>query len=304
MREDAVRIQSMTTSLSKPRAEVSLRQVAAVPLLRTLERIAKSARFKQSILSPVRVAAEGMLLGLLRREDMDAIVQRTYRSKPSFYDPRRYQLPHEQRMLPKLLSLAGTRKRLLDAFCGQGREAELLARAGFEVTAIDREAWMIESARKYASETETKATFIQAEWSSFNSRKPFQIVYTSLWMLSTFQGADRRQQMLEKCKELCTANGLVVVSTVTDTENSVLAGWIRHSIAKLVGLVSFGNRHCERGERFYGGLFWHHLSDQTARKEFDSAGLRVVDEVPGNGIDPHFYFLVKNDPRYGHDDVR
>lgn len=242
----------------------------------------------------VAMVCEAISLGVMRRDEINEMVQRTYASRPNFYDPRRYQLPHEATMLPELTSLRGS-CRLLDAFCGQGREAKLFADAGYVVTAIDQLGWMIDRAKDYAVETGFEARFLTADFGSFDPPQPFDVVYTSCWMYSTIQGADRRREFLEHCNRLCTDDGIVVLSYVSRNDGSALGAIARFAIAKSAALFTLGNLATEFGERIYTGLFWHHLSDADVRRETNAAGWRIVRVVEGVGMDPTFLFLQRKE---------
>ncbi len=272
-------------------SRLSWRRRAVRPFLSILD-ISKSCwRPIRQIVEPVAMLLyEAATLGVLRRSDVDQMVSATYDSRPQFYDPRVYRLPYEERMLPTLQSLAPG-KRLLDAFCGQGREAELLAAAGFSVTAIDRLPWMIEAARQYAIEKGFQSTFITADFAEFDASPRFDVVYTSCWMYSTCQGNDRRAAFLKKCRTLCTDDGLIVISTVDRPARKVAASCLRFLLTKFAALLTLGNLRSEFGERTYTGLFWHHFSETSVRREVSAAGLNVLQVLKGTGIDPTFYFL-------------
>ena len=245
----------------------------------------------RTLLQPLCVMLEGASLGVLRPTDVERMVAETYDSEPQFYDPRHYRLRHEERLLPVLTQLAGDGRRLLDAFCGQGREAEMFARNGYDITAIDRVPWMIQKATSYARESGFAADFITANFYSFNPIAAFDVVYTSCWMYSTVQARHRRVQFLKRCHELCNDHGLVVISYVSGAQGSRLAAWIRFLIARLVAVTCRGNTRTEFGERLYTGLFWHHLDEETVTREIEQAGLSTVDILFGKNAEPVFRIL-------------
>ena len=261
----------------------------AVDRLRSME---KRSSFSQKVMTPFRICCEALVIGLLTSAEMDAVVQATYQSQPTFYDPTRYKLSHETRMLPGLKNLASPPCDLLDAFCGQGREAEIFADAGYKVTAIDRESWMIESAKKYSGDAGFDTDFQVANFATYNPGHRFAIVYTSLWMLSTFQGAERRQAMLAKCRELCLSDGIVVVSIVSAKNDRPWGRATRFALARIVAGVSRSGAGPEIGQRFYSGLFWHHLGEDVVQKDIESVGLEIVDSIEAEGLAPAFYFLA------------
>lgn len=276
-------------------SDLSIRLRSARVLQRLSQGLVGKAGPFHLVVSPLRAVFDGMALGLLRRSDVEDMVAETYQASPSFYDPRRYQLSHETKMLPTLQRLAGERTELLDAFCGQGREAEVFARAGFDVTAIDRCGWMIDAAKIYAEELDFATDFLVADFASFQRDTPFEVVYTSLWMYSTVQGSENRASFLKQCRALTNADGLVVISCVGSIADSRFTKAIRFVFAKIVGCLTLGNPKCEWGERIYSGLFWHHRSDRSLRREVSAAGFRVVESIHGQGTDPWFYFLTPSD---------
>lgn len=242
----------------------------------------------RTLLTPLSVTAEGLMLGILRPNDMEEMVKRSYLRKPDFYDPKRYQLPHEERLLPSLEELQGTGT-LLDAFCGQGREARLFARAGYQVIGIDRMPEMIEGARRYAANEGFQAQFMEADFMSYSSPIAFDIVYTSCWMYSTVQGCRARHQFLQQCRNLCSADGYIVLSYISGKSNG--QSRLRFVIARTTAHLTAGNRDTESGERIENGLFWHHLKEQQVESELAAAGLETVCILPGQDTDPTFRIL-------------
>ena len=243
---------------------------------------------------PVRRAArllfDGASIGLLRPKDVDELVEVGYQEQWIVYDPRHYALPHDEQMLPVLQKLA-TGTNLLDAFCGQGREAELLAKAGFIVTGVDRLPEMIDGARKYANEQDFDATFVTADFANYDDSSTFDVVYPSCWMYSTIQGARRRQAFLQKCHKLCAPSGLVVISFDIRV-GSFVVGFAKHLIARITGFVTRGNLRSEPGERITsGGLFWQCHTEESVCREVCAAGFDVVETVKGTENDVAFLFL-------------
>ncbi|MEQ9406945.1 MAG: class I SAM-dependent methyltransferase [Fuerstiella sp.] len=200
-------------------------------------------------------------------------------------------LPYDERILPQLDELAGPRRRMLDAFCGQGREAEVFARNGFEVTAIDQLPWMISAARQYAADTRFSATFLTADFHTYTTDTPFDVVYTSCWMYTTCQTSARRIAFLQQCRQLVADDGLIVMSYIAGDGDFRPAGILRLCCARLAGLLTNGNRHVEFGERIYSGLFWHHLSEKQVLRETASTELETVRVIPGEGAEPTFRIL-------------
>ncbi len=240
---------------------------------------------------PALVVAEALVLGVLRPADVDQMVSDSYEQNQDFYDPRKYRLPHEERLVPELKQEKPSGQ-LLDAFCGQGREAQLFAREGYTVSAIDRIPWMIVRAEQFAVEADFDATFTVADFATHCPERRFDVVYTSCWMYSTVQGREQRSRFLARCAELCADDGVIIVSYIADHESTVFTA-ARFLIARVIGLLSGGNRKTEYGERIYSGLFWHHLPTQTVDTELAQAQLKTVRIIDGCGTDPTFRVLRK-----------
>ncbi len=251
----------------------------------------RSNRRTRSLAAPTAFVGEAIALGLLRQRDVQDMVMRSYESNRQFYDPAHYHLPHEE----KLISVLNANNRsgtLLDAFCGQGREAKLFAEAGFDVTGIDHLDWMIDAARQNAQQQAFQAHFEVADFYDLPTQERFDVVYTSCWMLSTVQGSEARIRFLNQCRSLCKPSGVIVVSSIDDHCFGSTAQAIRHQIARSVGWLSAGNPKTEYGERIYSGLFWHHLSSNTVCREVDAADLTVTEKILGSGHEPTFWLLV------------
>ena len=261
-------------------------------LLSCTRSIRRLPAFISRLLVPiVSVLTEGISLGLMRRADVDALVTQTYQTHTRHYDPRHYQPPYERRILPVLQQHAPG-LRMLDAFCGQGREAEVFAGGGFDVTGVDRMPAMIESAQRFAAERSFAANFVVADFEALNVSPGFDVVYTSSWMYSTQQGADRRAAFLQRCRLLCAEGGLIVFSTVNRPGRSLPGTAVRFAVARLTSWLTLGNATTEFGERIYSGLFWHHLSASQVRRELKQAGLQIRHVESGTGAEPTFYFVA------------
>ena len=226
----------------------------------------------------VEHCVEGLRLGLLRPRDVERIVFDSYAAQPDFYDPSNYQPPFgmdELELAQELRALAPG-NRLLDAFCGQGREARAFAEAGFDVVGIDRLQIMIDRATRYAEGVGFAAQFIVADFDSYQSESPFDVVYTSTWMYSTVQTRARRLEFLRQCRRLCAPGGLIVISYKTRSPEQRYRFLVKHVVARIAALLTRGNRSVELGDRLYYGLFWHHFDEDALNKELRDSGLTAL----------------------------
>ncbi len=234
--------------------------------------------FARGAVDLLNLCVEGGSLGLLRRDDVDRIVFDAYDGEPEYYDPDSYSpaFEIEEAALAENLRQLAPGTRLLDAFCGQGREARLLAAQGFEVTGIDRLPVMIERARKYGKAAGFDAEFTVAEFERYEAAAPYDVVYTSAWMYSTLQGRECRMNFLRHCRALCAEDGVIVISYKVRSTTRHWPDRLRHIIARTIALLTCGNRGVELGDRLYYGLFWHHFAEFTLDQEIAEAGLRSL----------------------------
>lgn len=221
---------------------------------------------------------EAVSLGLLRPQDVDAVVAQAYASEPDFYDPDNFRPPYaaiEAEVADDLLHRVAGR-RLLDAFCGQGREAATFAARGFEVTGIDRVPEVIERARERAAAANLDARFLVADFESWAPTESYDVVFTSAWMYSTFQGRERRARFLERCRTLCAPQGVIVISYKLRTPQEARRYRLRHVVARAAAALTRGNRRVEPGDRLYYHLFWHHFDSMSVDEEIAAAELEVL----------------------------
>ena len=245
------------------------------------------------LLRAARIVASALPIGLLRRADIDEVVHRAYAEAPDFYDPDTYPIRYEEQLLPILVNTIGSMqgRRLLDLYCGHGREAEIFARAGFQVLGVDAQPAVIERARTYAQESGFDAEFIHAnvdEWRP--DANDWDVVYTSLWMYSTIPDRDARYAWLRRLWDWVAPGGCLVISVTPGSDGAGTT--LRHAVARAVGLLTLNSRRPEKGDRFHTGLFWHDFTDAGLREELHAAGLAVVESLPiDTGTRCHFYVL-------------
>lgn len=255
--------------------------------------ILKVSRLIRKVLSKVNHLIDqkgnAVALGLLNADRIDQLVRHSYTSQPDYYNPGQYDYTWEEEIIEPL------RKRipkndLLVAFCGKGRESEIFARHGFKVTGIDREPFMIEGAKSNAKTKGFEAAFECVDFNHYTSTSPYSIVYTSTWMYTTYPTKEARREFLDKCKELCRPEGLIVISyrvRSDDFKDSVM-----HFITKAVGLITFGNKAAQKGDRLENGLFWHYFTEPEIESEIEAAGMKTVYHKPSENGRLEWRFLV------------
>lgn len=240
--------------------------------------IARSASFLARALgrlfNGVVAFHEAVAIGVLRRPDILEAVSQSYRAAPSFYDPERYRLRIEEEILP-LLERAAPGRRLLNLYAGQGRDAEIFARAGYDVLGVEGIAEVAALAEARAKREDFSAQFIAADIETWEPpSRDWDVVYTSLWMYSCLPDRDARLAWLKRLAGFASEEGMLVVSTMPQPGGHA-AQW-RHRIAQFVARVTLNPRRSELGDRFDRGLFWHDFSHEETLDELRAAALTVV----------------------------
>ncbi|MEM7560394.1 MAG: class I SAM-dependent methyltransferase [Planctomycetota bacterium] len=221
-------------------------------------------------------------------------VEQSYINAPDFYAPENYVTQVEKELLPTLEELAPG-KQLLDLYAGQGREAEIFAEAGYNVVCVDRVAESVELGRKRAASKPFKATFLVADIENPTWQPPaekWDVVYTSLWMLSTTPNREHRALWLEHLRSFGDDSSLFVVSA-TLRRNKKLAS-LRHVWTRILRVLSFNSRQIEFGDYFSSGIFWHEFLDEEVRDEINAAGFEILADYESHDKNVptcNFYFL-------------
>jgi tellurite methyltransferase len=100
--------------------------------------------------------------------------------------------------------------RLLDIGCGEGRNAVLFARNGYEVHAFDLSPAGIEKTRRLAAAAGVHVHAFQADLNEFRLGEPFDILFSTGTLHSSHPAI--RRELFENYKEHTTEGGLNVVS--------------------------------------------------------------------------------------------
>ncbi len=222
-------------------------------------------------------ASNAFNVGFLDKAKIDQLVRYSYLTNPNYYDPGNYDYTWEEDIIEPLKKTTSSRN-LLVAFCGKGRESWIFARNGYDVTGIDREQFMIDDAIEYAKEKGYNSKFICADFNGYKVEDPYDIVYTSTWMYTTYVDKPSRREFLNKCKELCSNSGVIVISYRTRNNDKIDS--FNHLIAKSVAFATFGNRTTAKGDRIENGLFWHYFKESEIEEELQEAGMKTLLHLP------------------------
>ena len=192
---------------------------------------------------------EAVPVGLLRRHEILHAVRQAYRGAPDFYDPDVYRLRFEADLLPLLERHAGGR-RLLDLYCGQGREAAIFSEAGYEVLGVDEDASSVAKARAHLARRGYGAEFVAADVDRWQpSDGAFDVVYSSLWMYSCIPDRAARVAWLERVAGWMGEGGVMVISVTP--RRSPRSARARHLVARSLSMLTGNRRRPELGLRIF-----------------------------------------------------
>jgi SAM-dependent methyltransferase len=198
----------------------------------------------------------------------------------------------EERLVDRYLRVPA---KILDIGCGSGREALALAKRGFEVTAIDRSAAMVSSARQWAEDSKVAFRIECVEASSYRlSGTPFDAVYFSLGSPSygLIAGHRRRVELLRHFRTLMKPGGLLMFSGIYEASPG---WWDPSNFARIarsgLGWLRGEGFHGERGDFCYlfgahqQGRGFHHVfsSPDEVAAELGQAGFEPVDRFDPGG---------------------
>ncbi len=112
----------------------------------------------------------------------------------------------------KIQELAGLDKgAVLDLCCGPGRFSIPLAQAGFEVTAVDLDGFLLGKAREYAAAELAKIEFLQADMKDFRRRAGFDLIISMYSSFGYFEDSQQDRQVLANCFESLRPGGRLLL---------------------------------------------------------------------------------------------
>jgi SAM-dependent methyltransferase len=105
--------------------------------------------------------------------------------------------------VPKILSLTGvTKGNVLDLGCGPGRHSVPLAKEGFEVTGVDRTAFLLDHARRHAEVEGVGVEWIQEDMRSFRRPEQYDLAISMFTSFGFFHEAEENERVLTN---VCTS---------------------------------------------------------------------------------------------------
>ncbi len=239
------------------------------------ENLLKLGLLPQRVANLSRRVSEAITIGLLDKQSMADYIERVYSTHLDFYNPNHYQLDFEDAIFP-FIAKFHDKGELLDAFCGQGREARFFAERGFNVTGIDGSVGMIEGAKKYAQEAGFKARFEVANCLQYESLKKYDVIYTSPWMYSTFNDPQDRIRMIKYYSNALKPNGILVISYKRFKYAAKKREKFYYKISTFIALITANQWQPRYGDFLLKKLFYHYFIPNELESELEAAHLKIV----------------------------
>jgi SAM-dependent methyltransferase len=161
--------------------------------------------------------------------------------------------------------------------CGAGREAVVLAKLGFKVTAFDSSIPMLDAAARNIEEAKLKVDLLPLSLYEINRiNSVFDLVFLGA-NYGMIPSRELRQQVLISIKNILKPTAAVYLSFAKYSP-SKYAG-LRYCLYKAISYLFFGNIKVEKGDVILGtGEFYHYFdSAETVIREISAAGFSVED---------------------------
>jgi len=183
-------------------------------------------------------------------------------------------IPAEELLLKKV-PLAGGRVLVLGS--GGGREAIVLARRGFKVTAIDFVPGMVENAVENALERGVKIQGLVQDITKLDvPERSFDIVWLTAGLYSLVPTRKLRATLLKRIASALHEGGYCICGFYKSGDRRPTSqGAI---LRKIVQYVTLGNLHYEKGDILLANIEFVHAfsSEDELRTEFSRAGFDVL----------------------------
>jgi SAM-dependent methyltransferase len=130
---------------------------------------------------------------------------------PSMFPERRYQAAPDE--VDRILALSGlTQGAVLDVCCGPARHALLLAQRGFQVTGVDRSAFLLNKARERASGVNIE--FVQSDARDFLRPGAFDLALSLFTSFGYFETRDEDLALLRTIHKNLKPGGVLVLDVM------------------------------------------------------------------------------------------
>lgn len=131
-------------------------------------------------------------------------------SFPLMFPARRWEQAAEE--VQQVLALSGMEHgRVLDLACGPGRHSVEFASRGFEVTGVDRSAFLLDHARRHAEARHVEVDWIEEDMRDFSRRSSFDLAISIFTSFGYFERPEENQAVLENVYASLEPGGTFVI---------------------------------------------------------------------------------------------
>jgi ubiquinone/menaquinone biosynthesis C-methylase UbiE len=145
--------------------------------------------------------------------------------------------------------------KILDLCCGQGRHAVPLARAGYQMTGLDRSAFMLARAQEAAGEAGVGVEWVQGDMRELPWREQFDACVNLFTSFGYFEKEEENQQVLVQVRNALKPGGVLLLD-VSNRDYYLLRlwpkAWRRQGQAFVLEETSFDPITC----RFTASFTW------------------------------------------------
>jgi SAM-dependent methyltransferase len=133
---------------------------------------------------------------------------------PTMFPDTRFLVAEEQ--VTKALALAEIPQgAVLDLCCGPGRHSVVLAKLGFQVTAVDRTSYLLSIARERAARRNVEIEFVLEDMRHFVRPEAFDLVLNMFTSFGYFDQKDEDLQVLRNIHESLKPGGVFLIDVIS-----------------------------------------------------------------------------------------
>ena len=100
---------------------------------------------------------------------------------------------------------------ILDLCCGPGRHSIPLAQGGFDVTAVDLDAFLLSNAEEYATRENVAIEFVKADMRDFKRSDSFDLIVSMYSSFGYFEDPEEDINVLENCYHSLRSGGRILL---------------------------------------------------------------------------------------------
>lgn len=141
---------------------------------------------------------------------------------PYMFTAQRFEAaPEEVSQILALTAFEG--KAILDLCCGPGRHSVELARLGYQVTGVDRTAFLLELGKKRAAKARVGVEWVECDMREFIRPNSFDLALSMYTSLGYFENTGEERRVLQNIRESLRPGGTLLVEMASKERVAQLA---------------------------------------------------------------------------------